>query len=312
LSGRTFEQEAGLGWLDGVHPNDRDACIGTYVRAFDAREPFLMEFRIRRHDGDYRWLLDSGMPRYGSDGVFHGYVGGCIDITDRKNAEQILRDLNRRLILAQEDERRRIARELHDHLSQQLALLAIDLQQISVAPLKSVDALREALQAAWARTAEIASDVHGLSHRLHPSKLEALGLVATMRAHCRDMSRQGLAVQFFERNVPPSIPADVSLCLFRVLEEAITNVARHSGTQKAAVTLDFDGSIVLRVFDKGRGMAVEDEPRNGLGLVSMRERVEALDGMLTITSRPGHGTTVEAIVPVSGLAYQQRQPAESA
>jgi PAS domain S-box-containing protein len=310
LTGRTFEQEAGAGWLESVHPDDRAETDAAFGLALNARQPFLTEYRLRRHDGEYRWLLDSGMPRYGSDGVFHGYVGGCIDITDRKNAEQALRDVNRRLIRAQEEERKRIARDLHDHISQQLALLAIDLQQISAAPPKSVDALREALQAAWGRTAEIATDVHAMSHRLHPSKMEALGLVATMRAHCRDVSRQGLAVTFFERNIPDQVPPDVSLCLFRVLEEAITNVSRHSGASEASVTLDFDGQIALGVFDKGRGMA--NVGRLGLGLVSMRERIEELGGTLAITSRQGHGTMVRARVPMSGMPVEVVRPAESA
>ncbi len=206
------------------------------------------------------------MPRYGSDGVFHGYVGGCVDITDAKHAEHALRYVNRKLILAQEDERRRIARDLHDHLSQQLALLAIDLQQISVSPPNGPDALRDALQEAWGRTAEIASDVHAISHRLHPSKMEALGLVATIRAHCRDVSRQSLSVHFSEKNVPAGISPDVSLGLFRVLEEALTNVARHSGAREAHVTLDFDRDVVLRVSDTGKGFKthVELDGRPGL------------------------------------------------
>ena len=312
LTGTTFEQELGSGWLESVHPDDRAECVGTYTRAFDARDAFLMEYRIRRPDGEPRWLLDSGMPRYGSDGVFHGFVGGCIDITDRKNAEQTLHDVNRRLILAQEEERRRVARELHDHLSQQLALLAIDLQQISAAPPRNLDALREALHAAWGRTAEIASDVHAMSHKLHPSKLEALGLVATMRAHCRDVSRQGLAVQFFERNIPDRLPSDISLCLFRVLEEAITNAARHSGAHEATVTVDFDREIVLRVFDRGRGFSASRHASNGLGLVSMRERVEALGGRLTVTSQLDRGTIVEARVPAPGVLARSHQSAESA
>jgi PAS domain S-box-containing protein len=312
LTGRTFEQEAGVGWLENVHADDRRASMDTYMRAFDAREPFSMEYRIRRHDGEFRWLLDSGRPRYGSDGVFHGYVGGCVDITDAKHAEHALRYVNRKLILAQEDERRRIARDLHDHLSQQLALLAIDLQQISVSPPKSPEALRDALQEAWGRTAEIASDVHAISHRLHPSKMEALGLVATIRAHCRDVSRQSLSVHFSEKNVPAGISPDVSLGLFRVLEEALTNVARHSGAREAHVTLDFDRDVVLRVSDTGKGFKRTSKLTSGLGLVSMRERVEALGGKLSIASRPGHGTVVEARVPPPRPSSSQRQTAESA
>src|SRR5262249_15355562 len=143
----------------------------------------------------------------------------------------------------------------HDHLSQQIALLAIDLQQLGVAPPSSHDALKASLQEAWRRTAEIASDVHALSHRLHPSKIEALGLAATIRAHCRDVSRQSLAVTFSEGDVPAGIGADTALCLYRVLEEALANVARHSGATEAHVTLDADPDIVLRVSDRGRGFS---------------------------------------------------------
>jgi PAS domain S-box-containing protein len=295
LTGRTLEENVGAGWLESIHPDDLTMCHDTYMRAFDARRPFSMEFRLRRHDGAYRWLFDSGMPRYGADGMFHGYVGGCVDITERLDAEHMLRDLNRKLLAAQEDERRRIARELHDHLSQQLALLAIDLQELVTKSTRATD--RAALQGAWRRTAEIASDVHGISHRLHPSKMEALGLVATIRGHCVDVSRKNLAVDFHTRDVPAKLPPDTSTCLFRVAEEALMNVARHSGAARAVVTLDADADIVLKVADSGRGFRCDGARADGLGLVSMRERLEALGGTLTITSAPGKGTTVEARVP---------------
>jgi PAS domain S-box-containing protein len=310
MTGRTFEQEAGIGWLDNVHPEDQGDSMDTYMRAFNARQRFSVECRVRRHDGEFRWLLASGTPRYGSDGGFLGFIGGCVDITERRSAERVLRDINRQLILAQEDERRRIARELHDHLSQQLALLAIDLQQIGVGPPKTPEALREALQEACGRTAEIASDVHAMSHRLHPSKIEALGLAATIRAHCRDVSRQNLAVRFSEDPMPAGITPEVSLGLFRVLEEALTNVARHSGAREAQVSLLFDDEIVLRVADQGRGFRDSKDAPRGLGFVSMRERVEALGGRLAIVSRPGQGTVIEARVPAPRSA--SRQAAESA
>jgi signal transduction histidine kinase len=269
-----------------------------YDRAFAERQPFSMDYRIRQHDGRYRWLMDIGEPRYGADGTFHGYVGGCIDITDRRDAEQMLRDLNRRLILAQEDERRRVARDLHDHLNQQLALLAIDLQQLSLHPPDALETLVESLQAAWQRTADIASDVHTISHRLHPSKLEALGLVATIRAHCRDLSRQSLKVEFSQQGNPTGIAPDVSLSLYRIVEEALSNVARHSGASEAHVALiERAGEIVLRVSDSGRGFADAAGAASGLGLISMRERLQAVGGTLTIASTPGAGTTIEAHVP---------------
>jgi PAS domain S-box-containing protein len=315
MSGRALEEEVGNGWLEAVHPDDRAGCMETYLGAFHARRRFEIEYRIRRFDGEYRWIHDIGMPRYSSDGTFHGYVGGAVDMTERRDAEQLLRDFNRKLILAQEEERRHIARELHDHLNQQLALLAVELQQLSLNPPGSVEALTAALQEEWRRTSDIASDVHAISHRLHPSKLEALGLVTTLRAHCRDLSRQNLEVHFSEQNVS-AVPPDLSLCLFRVAEEALTNVIRHSGATQADVSLtQTDGEIVLRVADAGCGFKVGTDRLRGLGLISIRERIHAVGGKVTISSAFGSGTTVEARLPRGGRRsasttqqHQQRRP----
>jgi len=297
-TGRTMEQDAGAGWLDSVHPADRGPTMDTFMRAFRARAPFKMEYRLRTRDGRYRWFLDTGVVRSGSDGAFLGYIGGCADIHERMEAERLLRDLSRRLMQAQDDERRRISRELHDHLSQELALLAVQLQQLVVQPPASLDGFVMPLQDAWRRTAEIASDVHGISHRLHPSKMEALGLVATIQAHCRDSSRQGRPVTFRETNVPKISP-DRALSLYRVLEEALGNVFRHSGASGAHVTLvGLDHQVVLRVSDDGAGFVNDGEKTAGLGLVSMRERVESLNGRLAIVSVPGSGTVVEARIPL--------------
>lgn len=258
--------------------------------------------------GKERWFLMTVEPLRRADG---GAVVTHSDITERKlneialresesrfrTAEQMLRDLNHRLIVAQEDERRRIARELHDHLNQQLALLAIDLQQLSLEAPSAPGALAAALHEEWRRTTEIASDVHAISHRLHPSKLESLGLVATVRAHCRDLSRKSLTAHFSEHDMPTGVPADTALCLFRVAEEALSNVARHSGAPEAFVTLFGTGSdVVLRVADTGSGFEDRGGDDEGLGLVSMRERVQALGGTFTITSVSGKGTVVEARV----------------
>ena len=275
-----------------------------------------------RVDGRERWFLMTAEPLRRVDG---GAVVTHSDITGRKlneialreseyrfrTAEQMLRDLNHRLIVAQEDERRHIARELHDHLSQQLALLAIDLQQLSLEPPAARPELVAALHEEWRRTAEIASDVHAISHRLHPSKLESLGLVATVRAHCRDVSRKGLNVHFSDENMPVGIPPDTALCLFRVAEEALTNASRHSGASEAFVTLvGTESDVILRVVDDGSGFEPA-EADEGLGLVSMRERVQALVGTFSITSLPGKGTVVEARVRCPGRPAA-RLSAESA
>ena len=129
FTGRRMEEELGAGWAAGVHPDDLNRCIGVYYKSFDSRTKFEMEYRLRRYDGEYRWLIDYGVPRFGSNGIFCGYIGSCVDITERKLSEISLRELTGRLIDAQEQERARIARELHDDISQRMAFLQIGLEQ---------------------------------------------------------------------------------------------------------------------------------------------------------------------------------------
>src|SRR5271165_6631660 len=130
FTGRSMEQEWGDGWTSGVHPDDLERCLGIYSSAFDSRVDFQMEYRLRRFDGQYRWIVDYGVPRFESNGIFCGYIGSCVDVTHRKLSETSLRELSGRLIHAQEEERARIARELHDDLSQRMALLQISLDQL--------------------------------------------------------------------------------------------------------------------------------------------------------------------------------------
>src|SRR5262249_45863352 len=125
FTGRPMASQLGSGWIESVHPEDRGNCVSSYLAAFQACNRFVLEYRLLRHDGSYRWIVDQGVPRYAPDGSFLGYVGSCIDITDRKEAENRLRELNAQVIHAQEAERSRIAQELHDDLSQRTALLSI-------------------------------------------------------------------------------------------------------------------------------------------------------------------------------------------
>src|SRR5579863_2995451 len=130
FTGRSIELERGNGWSEGVHPGDLPRCMDTYTQAFDRREEFKMEYRLQRHDGEYRWMLDIGVPRFNEEQSFIGYIGIGIDVTERKQAEETISSMNRRLIAAQEQERARIARELHDDIGQRLALLANELEQL--------------------------------------------------------------------------------------------------------------------------------------------------------------------------------------
>ena len=296
LTGRPIERELGVGWLESVHPDDREQCMGTYLRAFTARQPFSIEYRIRRYDGEYRWLLDKGIPLYGLDTAFQGYLGGATDFTDQRRAEQTLRELSGRLIAAQEDERRRIARDLHDSVSQHLALIAIRLDGLHrlVPPNTQAGAIVDVLVE---DCGTVAGEVHAMSHWLHPAKLEALGLVEAIASQCREMSQHGVYVKFSASDIP-SIPPSIALCLFRIVQEALGNVAKHSGADSARVTLMRAGDvIVLRIEDSGSGF-VPEWRSEGLGLVSIRERAHATGGYARIRSAPGQGTEIEAHVPV--------------
>jgi len=210
-----------------------------------------------------------------------------------------IRDLGRRLLNAQETERARIARELHDDISQQMALVEIDLEVLGRALPNDEEGLaRQALE----RVHSVAKSVHDLSHRLHPAKLRLIGLVAALRGLERELSRRDCAVTFTHENVPSSLPPDVTLCLFRVIQEALQNALKYSRAGGVAVHLagSPDG-LAATIVDDGVGFDVPSAWGTGLGLISMSERLEAVGGTLQIHSKPGHGTRLEISVPV-GIA----------
>jgi len=302
FTGTTLESELGNGWLKGVHPDDMPSCQDTYTRAFDRREEFRMEYRLRRHDGEYRWMLDSGVPRFNPNGSFTGYIGSALDITDHKKAEEALSSVSRRLIEAQEEERRFIARELHDDMSQRVALLAIDIQRLEDALSQASPALRSQTAEIAKRTLEISKEVQSLSHRLHSSKLELLGVVTAMKAFCNELSAQHeVEISFAHSDVPPSLQRDISFCLFRVLQEALRNAVKHSGVRQfEAEVRGVPGAILLTVRDSGVGFSVEEAIKNhGIGLISMRERVSIVKGTISITSKLTAGTEIRVRIPLT-------------
>jgi PAS domain S-box-containing protein len=302
FTGRTVEQELGEGWAQGVHPADLEHCLSIYSGAFDARVDFEMEYRLRRYDGKFRWVVDYGVPRIESDGTFCGYIGSCVDITDRKLNAESLEELSGRLIAAQEQERGRIARELHDDFSQRLALLGIGLSRLWKNRPESEEEERTVVRELWNRTQEISSDVHRLAHQLHSSKLEHVGLGPALMGLCEEISEKyGIQVEFTDRGVASEIPKDVALCLFRVTQEALNNVVKHSGTKQAQVELcKARNEIRLQIVDAGAGFDVAlSHPDVGIGLIGMRERLRLVGGRLSVQSAPLRGTAILAEVPVS-------------
>jgi len=430
FTGRAMERELGYGWVEGVHPDDFDRCVATHSTAFDAQRRFRVEYRLRRADGEFRWILNDGVPRFTPGGSFAGYIGSCVDITEERRAEEerqkfvslaernlefigmcdlefrpsyinsagmrlvgldnleaacrikvqdyffpedqdfinndffprVLRDghgeveirfrhfktgeaiwmlwnvfgifdsggqhigwatvsvditkrkqverelqdsrqelraLAGRLINAEEDERKRISRELHDELSQKLALLAFDTGGLRLKPPPSVGQMAAQLGGIQARVVQLSEDVRRISHRLHPSILEDLGLTAALNELCEEFSaREGMEVLFEQEAVPRILPVSVASCLYRVAQEALHNVLKHAHAGHARLRLSGSPQgIHLSIHDPGVGFDAAARP--GLGIVSMKERIHLVQGEFSIHSQAGQGTEVRVFVPLA-------------
>jgi PAS domain S-box-containing protein len=243
------------------------------------------------------------------DGVPQYFVGGVLDVTKRKEAEEAVSTLNRRLIEAQEQERTRIARDLHDDINQRIAMLAIDLDGLKKDPRISVPEVRTLLNGLGERLSDLGMDIQAMAHRLHSTKLEYLGIVVAMKALCVEFAEhQKVKIDFRHDNVPKALPQDISLCLFRVLQEAMSNAVKHSGVLHFEVvlagTLD---QLHLTVTDHGAGFDAQTVlSTGGLGLTSMRERVRLVNGTFAVHSKPMGGTTVHVWVPLASDHISER------
>jgi signal transduction histidine kinase len=235
--------------------------------------------------------------------------GTAQDITERKLAEEALAGMSRKLLEAQEQERTRIGRELHDDISQQLALLSIDIQQMKESLPASAGELRSRTDELAKRTSEISTDVQSLSHELHSSGLEYFGLVSAMKGFCEEFGeKHKVEVAFDSEGIPPTVAHEVSICLLRVMQEGLHNALKHSGVGFFKVTLHGSPTeIRLNVRDSGVGLK-PTLARNtqGLGLISMQERVRLVKGTISITSTPQSGTEIDVCIPLSAGAQTER------
>ena len=300
-TGRPLDAMAGQRQADVLHPDEAERCVEVYGKAFVQREPFQMEHRLRRHDGDYGWVVTVGVPRYDGGGAFAGHIGTTIDITERKLAEEALSAVSQKLIEAHEEEGARIARELHDDINQRLTLASVRLGYLRQNPPASAADLDQEIGTVSQELADLVADIQALSHGLHPARLDLLGLERAAAAFCEELSnRHDVTIDGHFQNIPTALPREVSLCLYRVLQEALQNVVKHGLSRRARVSLNGHiDTIDLTVEDSGAGFDPHEAMRGpGLGLTSMKERLKAIGGQLAVHSQRGRGTTIHAVAPL--------------
>jgi signal transduction histidine kinase len=269
------------------------ARVGVQGVLSGERTQFHMEYPCD-HERRQRWLAMT-VIRLGDTNKLVAVVHR--DVSKEKNSEQAVRELGGKLIRAQEEERSRIARELHDDISQRLALLTVDLRRVQDIAPECIDAEVSAL---CRKVDEITADIHGLSRCLHSTKLQLLGLGAALRGLCTECSRQNnINIECCCAELPTKPDPEISLSLFRVAQEALSNVLKHSHARNARVELACKGSdLSLRIVDDGLGFnRAQVSAQAGLGLVSMRERMHVIDGTLIVSSSPQRGTEIEARAP---------------
>ena len=247
------------------------------------------------------WLRWEIRPWQYLDGVPGGILIFSEDITHRKHAEEALASLSGRLIEAQDEECKRIAREIHDDYSQRVAMLALELERLADDVGESSGETSQRFRELFDRVSELGADLHSLSHRLHSATLDSLGLVAGLEAFCKEFAeQQGMQVDIVHENLPRGVQADAALCMFRITQEALRNIKRHSGANRAEVRLEqLEGRLHLSVSDCGRGFNSNRPPaERGIGIHSMEERLRLLGGKLEIQSRPMEGTRIDAWLPL--------------
>jgi PAS domain S-box-containing protein len=302
FTGRTIEQELGNGWTEGLHPGDLQHGLDSYTMAFDRREPFAIEYRLRHRSGEYRWILDRGAPQFRSDGAFLGYIGGAVDTHDRKQAEEALnrsreelRALAARLQAAREEERTQLAREIHDELSGSLTALKMEVSLLPDRAAKDQNLFLEKLGSISGLIDRTLARVQSIATELRPVVLDRLGLVAAIEWQTRKFQeRSGIVCETHLPGEEIPLEPDRSTAVFRIFQEAMTNVARHAEATKVVVDLRSQaGSLILTVRDNGKGIdekSIFDQ--NSLGLLGMRERAFSFGGTTEVSRLPGRGTLV--------------------
>ena len=286
-----------------IFPDMPERWKEVHRRALQGETLRADEDRWDGQDGTH-WARWEVRPWKTAEGAVGGILILAEDITRRKQMEEALSDLSRKLIESQEQERARIGRELHDDINQRLAMLSLELEQLQENPSEIQSRVKELRR----QMAELSNDVQALSHDLHSSKLEYLGVVAGMKSWSKEFAERQKVEIDFKSDVPTAVPLEIGLSLFRILQEALHNAIKHSGVRRVAVQLREDPSgIQMVVGDLGRGFDLDAALQGkGLGLTSMRERVRLVNGTISIESKPRGGTTIRVRVPLGSQHAAKR------
>ncbi|OLE83341.1 MAG: hypothetical protein AUF76_06710 [Acidobacteria bacterium 13_1_20CM_2_65_9] len=299
FTGRPFADQVGSGWNEAVHPLDRAACMDAYLTAFHDRRSFEIEYRLRRVDGVFRWVIDRGAPRTGADEA------------RLRESESQLRRLAARFESAQESERASVARELHDELGQSLTALKLELARTVPDLLKqgidpgAIDRLQSMI--GIIDTAQ--ETVRRLATSLRPPALDHLGLAAAIELEAAALARRtGIRCRVVGNRRVAKLDPVQTTAVFRIVQEALTNVVRHANA--SAITISINGtaaSTSVKIRDNGRGMNADQmaDP-TAIGLLGMRERAELIGATLSITSNPGKGTIVSVVASAGAGDEPQR------
>jgi PAS domain S-box-containing protein len=313
ILGFSQEELRGKTFIDLTHPDDREASLAAVRKLISGEIPSWSsaEKRYIRKDGVTVWSKVFVSLVRDQHNVAQYFIKVVEDITEKLEAlralqesRQELRALAGRLINAQEEERRRISRQLHDDFSQRLAVLALDVSGLALAPPPSPDHMKETFSDIHTRIGQMSADIRRISHQLHPSILEDLGLAAALREMCEELlAREGIEGTLEQETMPESLPKEAASCLYWIAREALHNVSKYAHASHVRVSLSGSPEgVQMCIHDDGAGFDPEVGRGHGLGIVSMKERAIMVQGDLSIRSQPGQGTEVRVFIPLPKTA----------
>lgn len=327
-TGQSHAQTQQFGWLDAIHPDDRPASEAVFRSAHRSGRPLQVQHRIRRGDGVYRWFLVRQIPIVDEDAKVLRWLGAATDIHDQRvDLDEVERrvesrtrerdELRRRLVAADESQRRHLARELHDRLGQQMTGLSLGLDRVQrladEREYAGSTALRQRLTELRDLTAEMFKAVRYVALELRAPELDDMGLQSAVETYVREWaSRYGIAAYFAGPSSQLDLPMDVASTMYRILQEALTNIAKHARANKVHVTIGTaEAGVTLCVEDDGNGFEFEAARSRAkadrrLGLASIQERVALVDGTFRVDSHPGDGARLFVWLPTDERIEDER------